>query len=201
MAIGKSRFTSGLVLAALLATSATPAMARGWGGGWGGRHHDHDDTGWIVGGIIGIGMIAAVAAAASNSKKKKEQEARERDYRYRDYDYRDDRDYRDGRDYRDDGPRYGERREDGNYGYRQGYSSRGIDGAVDNCVNEVERGSTRVDSIDTVGRDGDGWRVDGRISGGKPFSCSVSGSGRIRAMTIDGRTAMVDDATEAQPGG
>lgn len=189
MAIRKSRFTSGLAVAAALAMTATPAFAQGWGH----RRHHNDDTGWIVGGIIGIGMIAAIAAAASNGKKK-----RERDYEYRDgRDYRDSRDDRDYRDYRDEAPRYGERRDDS---YRQGYSSRGIDGAVDSCVNGVERGSTRVDTVDTVGRDGDGWRIEGRINGGRPFSCSVSGSGRIRSTTIDGRAALYE-GEEAAPAG
>ena len=197
MKILRSRAAVALTSAAALAMTATPALAQGWGGGWGGgRRHHSDDTGWIVGGLIGLITIGAIAASASNKNKNK----RDRDYDYRDgRDYRDSGDYRDGRDYRDEAPRYGERRDDGNYrGYRQGYSSRGIDGAVDSCVGEVERGSTRVDSVDTVGRDGDGWRVEGRIAGGRPFACSVSGSGRIRTVTIDGRSAMFD-GEEAAP--
>ena len=197
MAIRNSRFAVGLALASAFALAAPPAMAQGWGGGWGGRHRDHDDTGWIVGGIIGLGVIAAIAASASN-KNKRDRDARYRDRDYRDNEYRDSRDYRDGRDYRDDSSRYDDRYgQRGDQGYRS-YSSRGIDSAVDNCVSEVERGSTRVDSVDTVGRDGDGWRIDGRINGGRPFSCSVSGNGRIRSMTIDGRGAM-NDQDEAVP--
>lgn len=193
MKILRSRAAVALTSAAALAMTATPAFAQGWGGGWGGgRRHHNDDTGWIVGGIIGMITIGAIAASASNKNKNR----RNRDYDYRDgRDYRDSRDYRDDRDYRAEAPRYNERRDEG---YARGYSSRGIDGAVDSCVNEVERGSTRVDSVDTVGRDGDGWRVEGRISGGRPFACSVSGSGRIRSMSIDGRSAMFD-GEEAAP--
>lgn len=93
-------------------------------------------------------------------------------------------------DYRgtDNGRDYG-RNSGGNNGYGQSYSGSGhnIDGAVDACVNEVERGSTRVDAVDTVGRDGEGWRVTGRVSGGRNFDCAVDGSGRIRSATVDGR--------------
>ena len=200
-----SRTASGFALVAAASLVATPAMAQGWGGGgWGHRRHN-DDTGWIVGGIIGLGVIAAIAASAGN-KSKRDRAARERDYRYRDDDYRGD-DYRNGRDYdsrddRGDGPRYGAPRYDERRGdaYGRSDAGRGIDGAVDSCVNEVERGSTRVDTVDSVDRDGDGWRVEGRISGGRPFSCSVSGNGRIRGMSVDGRGAMIDE-DEAAPVG
>ena len=74
---------------------------------------------------------------------------------------------------------------------------RGIDGAVDSCVREVERGSSRVDTVDSVDRDSDGWRVEGRMSGGRSFACSVDRDGRIRNATVDGRGA---DASEVDVG-
>ncbi len=178
MKILRSRIAIALGSAAMLSMSASPALAQSWGGGWGGgwgqREH-HDDTGWIVGGIIGIGMIAAIASAASKSKRDREARYPERDYRndgYRGDDYARDRD-----DQRD------------NNGYRSNSyrsSTRGIDGAVDSCVYEVERGSTRVDTVDSVDRDGEGWRITGRMSGGREFACSTDRDNRIRSVTLDG---------------
>ena len=168
--------------AAAFAMVATPAFAdRGWGGGRG-YHRDNDDTGaWVIGGIIGIGMIAAIASAAS--KGKRDREAREGDYQdggHQGQNYRRDA-------YRSDSSRYGNQSDD----YRGAYlgADRGIDGAVDRCVGEVERGSTRVDTVDSVNRDANGWRVAGRIGGGQSFDCSVDGEGRIRSVTVDGRAA------------
>ncbi len=71
--------TTGVLASALLATSVTPAMADGprggFGGGFGGgyghrEHHDHDGigAGAIIAGILGIGIIAAVASSASSDK-------------------------------------------------------------------------------------------------------------------------------------
>jgi hypothetical protein len=179
MKLKASRTAALFASAAALSLLATPALAqRGWGGGYGGGgwgHRDHDDTGaWVVGGIIGIGMIAAIASAASKSDKNR----RARD---RDYDYRDDDTYRND-DYRNNGYRGDNTYRDNRYGS----SNRGIDGAVDTCVGEVERGSTRVDTVDQVGRDGDGWRITGRVSGGRSFDCAVDGGGRIRSVTVDG---------------
>ena len=182
MKILGSRTAVMLASAAALAMTATPALANhGWGGGGGWGHRDRgDDTGaWVVGGIIGIGMIAAIASAASKSK-------REREARYPERDYRDD-DNR-GDDYRGGDSRYGGRSDDSNRSYSG--SSRNIDGAVDSCVGEVERGSTRVDTVDSVDRDGSGWRVTGRISGGRAFDCAVDTGGRIRSVTVDGRAVI-----------
>jgi len=165
-------------IAATLAMVATPAMARGYGGygGWGHhRHHDRIDGGDVLAGILIIGGIAAIASAASNSAKQK----REQDYRYPD----------DGP--RDDSGRYGDYRErDERSGSSTGYrSSDGLNAAVDRCVGEVERGERRVDTVDSVDRDGSGWRVAGRTNGGRDFACTVDGDGRIRSVTVDGSAA------------
>lgn len=178
MMISGPRSSRLLAAAAALSMVATPAFAdRGWGGGWGGGHHrGHDDTGaWVVGGIIGIGMIAAIASAASKSQ---------RDRQARKGDYRDDDDYRRD-DYRRDENRYGSREDQPSGSWSA--SPRGIDGAVDRCVDEVERGSTRVESVDNAARDANGWRVSGRVNGGQSFDCTVDGQGRIRGVSIDGR--------------
>jgi hypothetical protein len=187
MKILGSRSGALLASAAALSMLATPAMARGgWGGGGWGHRDRHDDTGaWVVGGIIGIGMIAAIASAASKSKR--DREARNPDRDYRDDDYRNDGYRNDG--YRSGDSRYSNRSDDSS---RQTYSgsNRGLDGAVDSCVGEVERGSTRVDTVDSVDRDGSGWRVTGRLTGGRAFDCAVEANGRIRSATVDGRAVI-----------
>lgn len=170
----KSRPAIAAAAAAALSMVATPALARDWG--WGRHHHrDRVDAGDVIAGILLVGGIAAIASAASKSSREK----RERDYRYPDSRYPD-------RDYRDESGRYGDYRDDGrNY---RGASSSGMGSAVDACVNEVERGRSRVDSVDNVDRDtGGDWRVDGRMDDGKDFSCRVDDSGRIRSATVDGR--------------
>ena len=182
MKILGSRTAAMLASAAALSMLATPALADGWGGGygggWGHREHHDDTAAWVVGGIVGIGLIAALASAGSKANS-------DRQTRYPDRDYRND-DYRGDYQNRD----YG-RSSDSNDSYRGSYSGNGrsIDGAVDACVGEVERGSTRVDTVDNAGRDGDGWRVTGRISGGRSFDCAVDGQGRVRRVAVDGRDA------------
>ncbi len=78
---------AGAIATAMLATSVTPAMAQGYpgggygggygrpgyGGGYGGgyrRHRDHDNTGAIVAGVIGVGILAAIIASASSNKNR-----------------------------------------------------------------------------------------------------------------------------------
>lgn len=166
MALRISRFSGALALAASLAMAATPVQARGWGH----RHHHHDDidAGDIFAGLLILGTIAAVASAAGKADK----DWREPDYRYPDRDYREP-----------------DRRQGGESGSRW-RSSRGIDDAVNGCVEEVERSGRSVETVDSVDRDGDGWRVEGRVSGDRTFSCSVSEGGRVRSVTVvDGDAA------------
>lgn len=175
-----SRPAIALAAAAMLSMTATPATARGWHR----HHHDRIDAGDVFAGILIIGGIAAIASAASKSNR--ERERREESYPERRYPS--DQDYRDYRDYRDGRERYGDDRDE-RYGRPYGGSSyaSGIDGAVDACVNEVERADRRVDTVDNVNREGEGWRVEGRTSSGGEFTCSVDVDGRIRRSTVDGR--------------
>jgi hypothetical protein len=168
----KSRLATVLASLAVATLAAPPAMAnhRNWGG-WG-RHRDRIDTGDVLAGILILGGIAAVASAASNANKTKQ---RDRDYRYPDND--DSQRERSGGYVDDDRDDHPEGRE----------SDTGIDGAIDRCMDEVSRGSTRIDEVDSVNRDGDGWRVQGRTSGGGQFTCAIDGDGRIRNINIDGR--------------
>lgn len=174
--IRKSRIATVLASLAMVSLAAPPAMANHDWGGWGGgykRHRDRVDTGDVIAGILILGGIAAVASAASNAKKNKQ---RDSDYRYRDNDYPQQRERSTG-DYADD--------DRNNRSESRG--DNGIDGAIDRCMDEVSRGSTKVGEVDSVNRDGEGWRVQGSTSNGGTFTCSIDGDGRIRNVSIDGR--------------
>lgn len=152
-------------LAASLSMAATPAMARGWGGGWGGHYRQHDrvDGGDILAGILIIGGIAAIASAANKASKQQ-------------------RDYREPppRE-REDLPRYG--RTDDRPEWREGA---GIDGAVNRCIDEVNRGRTRVGEVESVNRETGGWRIAGSTTGNGNFSCVIDREGRIHNVNVDG---------------
>lgn len=166
-----------LALLASVSMVATPALARdrNWGGDWG-RHHDRVDAGDVLTGILIIGGIAAIASAASDGNKR----ARERE-----------RQQRDERDYRYERPEqtqdYG--REDARPEWREGGADSrsgtgvggGLNGAVEACVNDAERGGRHVDGVEAVNRQGDGWRVEGRMAGGASFSCTIDGDGRVHS--------------------
>jgi len=164
-------------IAALLATSTTPAMARpghGWGGGgygwnggghggyggygrhrgWGRGHHDGDGFGNFLLGAIVAGGIIAIASSASK-KAKDERTAGDR-------------------------PRGSSESSD-----KSAWTDAQND-AANACAEGVEdeasrRGiKDRVDDIDYVDRDGtDGYRVEGRLEGGKAFACGVKQSGEL----------------------
>lgn len=145
---------------------------RGWRGyrGYRGYRHRHRGirTGDVLAGVLILGGIAAVASAAS--KDRRERDYRDRDYRYRDRDVR----YRD-RDYE---PRRGDSRYNG---------GRGIDNAVRMCVDEIER-DVRVDSVDSVDRNGEGWSVTGVLFNGDGFTCRIGSDGRISDVDYGGRS-------------
>lgn len=112
------------------------------------------DGGDILAGVLILGGIAAIANAAKKSD----------DRRYRDRDYR--------RPYPD------QRR--GDWGY-QDNDTRGIDRAIDTCVDEVER-NARIETVDTVNRNARGWEVTGTIYNGDGWTCSIGQDGRIDAI-------------------
>jgi len=66
-----ARGITGAIATAMLATSATPAMADGYGGYGGGyRHHERHDEGIGAGGVIaGIAVIGLIAALASSGHR------------------------------------------------------------------------------------------------------------------------------------
>lgn len=157
---GLRKLTATALIGALLATSATPALARpGWGNsGWGhgNRHWRHRgdgiDAGDVILGAIIIGGIAAVASAASRSN--------------------------------------GDRKRNGDWGGGWSRDEGTEDAAVDSCARAAEREGARygqdarVEDITSVARQDGGWRVHGVVSaergygndryGDKSrFSCSV----------------------------
>lgn len=165
----------------------------GWGGYYGGRWggHGHVRGGDVLAGILIVGGALAVVKAIENSNDRR---YRDRDYRDRDYRYRD---YREG-DYRDRDARYPDYR-DGARDYRDPRDSsyddprRGIDGAIEDCVGEVQRDS-RVATVDTAERNEDGWRVAGDLARGGRYSCKFGNDGRVRDIDIEmGKSSSRDE--------
>jgi len=64
------KIATGLLAASLLASSVTPAFADGPYGGYGSRHRDHDHIGpgAVIAGLLGLGIIAAIASSGSSSQ-------------------------------------------------------------------------------------------------------------------------------------
>ena len=170
MTVNRSRIAAGLASAAAFCMAASPAMAQsggGWGGGWNGGwgRHDRVDAGDVLTGILVIGGIAAIASAIKSKERNRRGERGDGYPRARNSGY--------GNDY-------------GNDNGQQWQQGSGIESAVDRCSNEVSRGTGRVQAVESINRDGDGWRVEGRTAAGKSFSCSVDGSGQIRNVQVDG---------------
>lgn len=110
------------------------------------------DAGDVIAGVLVLGTIAAVVSAASRDN------VRDRDYRDTRYRTRDTR-------YRD---------------IRSGDTG-GLNRAVDICVQNIER-NVRVESVDNVDRNGQGWRVSGSLYNGEGFVCRIGSDGRIEGV-------------------
>jgi hypothetical protein len=160
-------------IAAMLATSATPALARpgyGWGhGGWGSygrhyRHHDGDGFGNFLLGAIVAGGIVAVASSAARNKQD-----RNNGVVYGGNDTPSPRDRRNWNDAENDAANVCAD------GAETLASRRGID--------------ARVDDIDYVDRDGESYRVEGRLEGGRGFSCGVRNS-ELTYIQFEDRVAL-----------
>lgn len=158
-----SRTAAALASSAALMLAATPALARdynGWGGGWGGwgrHHHDRVDAGDVLAGVLIIGGITAIASAASKASK----ERRDRpEYRYPDQ----------SRPEQDRGYEGADRNPSGTDNRPDWSESGGLNAAVDRCASEVERGDRRIETIESVNRADNGWRVAGHMDGGRDFS-------------------------------
>ncbi|MEW4468163.1 hypothetical protein AB1K62_10060 [Parasphingorhabdus sp. JC815] len=132
-----------------------------------GYRRNRVDAGDVIAGILIIGGIAAIASAASKQDRNNDS-----DYRYdrsRNNRYRDDR--------RNDW-RYNDR-----YDRRSDRGTGSMDTAINICSDAAEiqaGGDARVSEIESVARDGNGWRVEGALSGStqRAFLCGAS-DGRV----------------------
>jgi len=137
------------------------------------RHHgDGIDGGDLLGGLLVIGGIAAVAAAIDKDQEERRGDRTQgHDYPYRDApgDYRDaDRDVDHDID----------RDSDRDYGRGPDRSdNRAADRAVEACSAEAAR-TGRVDEIYDVDNVDGEWRVRGDYANGREFTCTVDSSGR-----------------------
>jgi hypothetical protein len=184
-----SRLASGLALAAMLGTAASPAMAgRGWyggghGGGWCGHHHRHRGHDDGFGAFLGAAaVIGAVAIIASSANKKKAEEARYREPPADESDgYADDR----AGDAPEGAP------ED------TADASSGEEAAVDDCAvaarEEASQGGYYAevrDIIDAQPIDDNGWAVDGTVDQRQGYR-GESEARRFSCIWRDGRVADV----------
>ncbi len=118
-------------------------------------HHDHIDGGDVLAGLAIFGGIAAIASAASHA-------------------------------HHDAPPAAPPPVPDDRQGYSQGAAPQdeSLDRTADLCVGAVERGQSRVDYVDNVSRDQQGWAVSGALQGGAPFSCHIGDDGRVLGVNI-----------------
>lgn len=68
------------------------------------------------------------------------------------------------------------------------YESRGIESAVDMCVDQVEYRDNRVQNVDRADRTASGWTVSGTLSDGERWSCFIDNAGQVRSIDY-GRSA------------
>ncbi|MBI1402002.1 MAG: hypothetical protein GC147_02155 [Porphyrobacter sp.] len=155
------------------AADAADWRCRGWGcGGWRGHRgwrRNRVDAGDV---LIGAAIIGGAIAIANANKRR----TRTEDVVV----VRDD-------DWRDDSRRYDDRRT-----RRRSTGSTGLDSAVDQCVARIER-DVRVDSVDSVERNGHGWQVSGALFDGSPFQCRIGNDGRIEGVDFGGGFARGGD--------
>ncbi|MFM6852594.1 MAG: hypothetical protein ACKOUM_00755 [Sphingopyxis sp.] len=144
----KSKTVVGALLAGSMLLTAIPATAQNRGGhDRYDRRHDGISAGEVIAGAVVIGGLAAILSSGNGSDRGYDN----RGYGNRGYDDRYDRaDYRG--DYDRDWQRTG-----------------GSRGAIQNCVNAVERQGGRRDDINVtritnVERTRSGYRIDGRVA-------------------------------------
>ncbi|WP_095011807.1 hypothetical protein [Tsuneonella mangrovi] len=159
-------------LAAIGAFDAASINAHDYGR-WGHRHHDRIDAGDVIGGLLAVGIVAAIATSIGNSSKNKDRP--NNDYRYPDNRYPDDRT-----------PEYRSQPDSQRYD-----SGNGLSQAIDTCTGTVNRDGV-VDSVDSASRNGEGWVVEGRLRTGGTFTCTVGSDGRIDGVDYGNRGALND---------
>jgi len=156
-----SRFSmlAGFAVGASLLVTPVAAHA-GWGDGRGRNHRDSGvGTGDVIAGVLVLGAIAAIVSSGNRNSRDDDR----RDQRYPEPDYR--------------------TRATSSANYQ---TSRGIDSAVSMCVDQIERGDARVDSVDNAARTTDGWRVSGVLDSGSAWNCWIDNDGRLREVDLAG---------------
>jgi hypothetical protein len=71
--------------------------------------------------------------------------------------------------------------------------------AVDTCLAEIEQGGDRVDRVDAVVREADGWRVSGALEGGMNYWCAIDGAGQVSGVGGSG-TAYAEPVADGEYG-
>ena len=128
------------------------------------HHHRGPDAGEVIAGVLVVGALAAILSSTRNRDRERYEERRERD-------------------------RYDQRRDDRR---GRGYGSRGIESAVDMCVDQAEYRDNRVEHVDRADRDAGGWHVSGTLSDGQRWTCFIDNSGEVRS--IDYRSSAYSSA-------
>lgn len=198
-------------IAAALAVTLSPIAAQahpggGWGGdrggGWRGHRDRGPDAGDVIGGLLVLGGIVAIASAISS--KNRDDEARvNTPPRSGPYPTDGDRPVWKEPSWQDRDPRwdavppppsattYGSAPTAGQgaYGWQAGAHDPALDNAVEACAAQA-RSRGGLDQIWDVARDGEGYRVRGNLATGNPFICNVGRNGRVGDLAVlpqDGR--------------
>jgi hypothetical protein len=163
----RNRFAAASALAAAFSLAATPAMARDYHHHhWHRWHRDRIDGGDVLAGALILGGIAAIASAASKQDREERRAPAAPP------------------------PVPDDRQE---YGYDGPERDQGLDRAAGMCIDAVERGRERVDTVDNVARDRDGWAVSGALESGAGFTCRIGNDGRVRNVDVGGPRAEGED--------
>ena len=151
MARAIKKLAAATAVAAALSLCAVPVAAEARDHHW---HHDDDDidSGDVIAGVAVLGAIAAIFASSSHRNQQQR--------------YPEPVPYPDNAGYQAPLP-------------RDRYEAGTISGAVDACVNEVERRGDRIGSVDSANRDGEGWYVSGNLEGGSMYWCRLDSAGRV----------------------
>jgi hypothetical protein len=75
------------------------------------------------------------------------------------------------------------------YSYDQPDRDVALDRTADTCVDAVERGRDRVDSVDDVTRGREGWTVSGVLANGGGFACLIGNDGHVENVRVAGSRA------------
>lgn len=136
------------------------------------RHHRHHDSGVDAGDVIaGVLVVGALAAILGSANNRKQDRER----------------------YEEQRVRYDDRRETDS-------DSRGIQGAVDMCVDQVEYRDNRVDSVDRADRSASGWNVSGTLDDGERWNCFIDNGGDVRSIDYGAASYSQAPATVAPSG-